>query len=115
MKQSFLSIVTFVGLSVFTSNNALSLTTSQFMKICESTPGSCQEQPMLNAYVGGALDVIAALDEERSYIKKIYCREPSRFFDVKAIIGFMQDNHESYADKNAMLLVIRYLEEKGGC
>lgn len=115
MKQSFLLILTLVGLTVFTPNNAFSLTMSQFMEICESSTASCEELPILNAYVGGALDVIAVLDEESSYLKQLYCREPSSLFDVKAIIGFMQAHHPDYADKNAMLLVVRYLQENGGC
>lgn len=115
MKQSFLLFLTLVGLTIFTPHTAYSLTMSQFMKICESSTKSCEEQPLLNAYVGGALDVIAVLDEESSYLDGLYCLEPSGLFDVKAIIGFMQAHHRDYADKNAMLLVVRYLRENGGC
>ena len=31
------------------------------------------------------------------------------------IINFMVKNKEAEQTKNAMLLVVRYLEEKGGC
>ena len=94
-------------------SHALSM--GQVSSICDSYEGECAEMPFLQAYVGGALDLVAMLDEETDYLDKIYCREASDFFDVPEIIRFMLANKEGYRDKNAMLLVIRYLEEKGGC
>jgi len=96
-------------------NTASSLTMNQFMRICESSLTKCPENPILNAYVGGSLDAIATLSEETRYLKKFYCEDTSTLFDVKKIIGFMQKHHADYASKNAMLLVVRYLEEYGGC
>ena len=87
----------------------------EFTSACYSYKGDCGSHPFLQAYVGGALDLIAMLDEETDYLEKIYCREPSEFFDVPKIIHYMLSNSEDYRNKNAMLLVIRYLEEKGDC
>ncbi len=91
------------------------LTMGQFASVCESYQGKCSDIPFLQAYVGGALDLVAMLDEETDYLDQIYCNEASDFFDVPEIIHFMLSHKEDYRDKNAMLLVIRYLEERGGC
>lgn len=95
--------------------NASALTMDQVAAICGSHEGECSENPLLQAYVGGALDLIAMLDEETDYLGEVYCEEPSTFFDVSAIIQYMGAHRVEYADRNAMLLVVRYLEEKGGC
>lgn len=97
------------------SNDAFGLTMGQFSSICQSQESECSEHPMLRAYVGGALDLIAMLDEETEYMQKFYCKKPNDLFDVKTIIQFMESHRDGYREKNAMLLLIRYLEEKGGC
>ena len=94
---------------------AVALTMAEFGAICRSAEVPCADHPALNAYVGGALDLIAALDEDTDYLQPLYCRDPREFFDVPAIIRFMEGHEASYRDRNAMLLVIRYLEEFGGC
>lgn len=99
---------------VFPSNTS-ALTMDQFAAICASHQGECSEHPIVQAYVGGALDLIAMLDEQSDYLGEVYCDNPSTLFDVPAIIQYMQIHREEYADRNAMLLVIRYLEENGGC
>lgn len=96
-------------------SNVSALTMDQVASICASHQGDCSEVPLLQAYVGGALDLIAMLDEETHYLSKVYCKPPSTLFDVPAIIKFMGMHRVEYANKNAMMLVIRYLEEKGGC
>ena len=91
------------------------MTMDQFSRICASATTDCSEHPLLNAYIGGALDLIAVLDEETDYLDRIYCKPPPELFDVPAIIRFMQTQQAAYATRNAMLLVVRYLEENGGC
>lgn len=114
MKSSLLTIVALVLVSL-QPTNASALTMEQFSHICESAPGECSDHPVLQAYVGGALDLLATLDEETRYLKKLYCKEPKELFDVPAIIRFMQAHREGYATRNAMLLVVRYFENNGGC
>lgn len=97
------------------SPSGFALTVEQFSNICDATPGDCSNHPTLQAYVGGALDLLATLDEETEYLSKIYCQEPNALFDVAAIIRFMQDHSEGYAQQNAMLLFVRYFEVNGGC
>ena len=97
------------------SGGASSLTVNQFAALCDSMKGECGEHPTLQAYVGGALDLIAVLDEETDYLAKVYCKKPAELFEVSNIIRFMLEHREEYATRNAMLLVVRYLEEKGGC
>lgn len=97
------------------SNTAHALTMAQFSQICTSIKGECSEHPLLNAYVGGALDLIAMLDEETDYLAKIYCDKPPNLFDVPRIIRYMQAHSADFAERNAMLVVIRYFEEHGGC
>ncbi|MCH9693486.1 MAG: hypothetical protein K0U72_03160 [Gammaproteobacteria bacterium] len=97
------------------SSPATALTMNQFASICESGDVECSEHPILNAYVGGALDLIAMLDEETDYLAEVYCKPTKELFDVPAIIRYMETQQTQYADKNAMLVVIRYFEEHGGC
>ncbi len=95
--------------------NGFALTMGEFASVCDSFNGECSNIPFLQAYVGGALDLVAMLDEETDYLEEIYCREPREFFEVGDIISYMLANRDGYENKNAMLLVIRYLEEMGGC
>lgn len=97
------------------STNALSLTMTQFKEICLSSENACNEHQLLQAYVGGALDFIAAQDEETDYLQTKLCVDPSSIFDVNRIIDYMIQDHVGYLDKNAMLLLIQYLQENGGC
>ncbi len=91
------------------------LTMEQFAAICASGNVACSEHPVLQAYVGGALDLIAMLDEETEYLDEIYCVKPSSLFDVPSIIRYMEAHQADNAKRNAMLLLIRFLEENGGC
>jgi hypothetical protein len=95
--------------------SANALTMKQFSDICHSSPGSCTEHPLIQAYVGGALDLLATLDEKTDYLQELYCGEPKELFDVAAIIQFMLQHSEQYSSENAMLVVVRYFEERGGC
>ncbi|MEM1145958.1 MAG: hypothetical protein AAGI88_25580 [Pseudomonadota bacterium] len=95
--------------------NSFALTMGDVASVCRSYDGDCSEIPFLQAYVGGALDFVAMLDEETTYLEPIYCIAPSELFDAPTIIRYMLANRKGYDDKNAMLLVIRFLEEKGGC
>ena len=91
------------------------LTMDNVESVCASYKEECSTNPFLQAYVGGALDLVAMLDEETDYLEQIYCIAPSEFFDAPEIIRYMRKNKRGYGDKNAMLLVIRFLEENGGC
>ena len=95
--------------------NASALTMNQFVAICDSSEAKCRDQPLLQTYVGGALDLIAVLDEETDYLTTVYCEKPEMLFKVPEIIDYMLMNKEHYADRNAMLLVVKYLEENSGC
>ncbi|MEX0738224.1 MAG: hypothetical protein WD071_02670 [Pseudohongiella sp.] len=97
------------------SSNLSALTVEQFIGICDSFPGDCSDHPRLHAYVGGALDLIATLDEETAYLEAFYCRASPGLFDVPAIIRFMERHREGNAARNAMVLVVRYLEDNGKC
>lgn len=87
----------------------------QFSDICDSSPGECSDHPIIQAYVGGALDLLATLDEQTDYLGKVYCKEPKALFDVQAIIPYMDKRREQYATDNAMLVLVRYFEAHGGC
>jgi len=115
MKNKLIIIFGFPLASLYMASAAAALTMTDFITICESTDKTCDEHRILQAYVGGSLDLIAALDEETEYLDKVYCKEPKNLFDVSRIIKFMESHQVEYAQKNAMLLVIRYLEENGGC
>lgn len=97
------------------ATSASALTMEQFLKICDSASGECSDYPILQAYIGGALDLLATLNEEKGYLGELYCEESKEVFDVPAIIRFMQEQGEQYATRNAMLLLVRYLEQNGDC
>ena len=114
MRVGSRSLAALLMLALFPVNSS-ALTMGEFSSVCDSYAGECSSNPFLQAYVGGALDLIAMLDEETDYLDEVYCREPSELFDVPEIIRYMLSNKDDYRDRNAMLLVIRYLEEMGGC
>jgi len=95
--------------------DASALTMNQVAAMCAAYPGECSEHPLVQAYVGGALDLIATLDEQTEYLEDVYCKQPAELFDVPAIIRYLEAQRGEYAERNAMLLVIRYLEDNGGC
>ena len=95
--------------------NGHALRVAEFGAICAQAGRPCEELPVLQAYVGGALDLVAMLHEETAYLAPIYCVEPEDLFDVPAIIRFIGQRTRGNEQRNAMLLVIRYLEEHGGC
>ncbi len=95
--------------------STLALTMKQVSDICHASSGECSDHPIIQAYVGGALDLLATLDERTDYLGKMYCKKPKELFDVSAIIRFMEQRSEQYATDNAMLVLVRYFEEHGGC
>jgi len=108
-------VIALFSAALAVSGTASALTMNQFIRICEAAGKECSEHPVLNAYVGGALDLIAMLDEETDYLADVYCEPPETLFDVPAIIRYMETHRSEYATRNAMLVLIRYLEEHGGC
>ncbi len=102
-------------LTLSLSQTAEALRVAEFMTICARSGTACEQVPVLNAYVGGGLDLIAMLHEETDYIEPVYCKNPRTLFDVPAIIRFVEKHHDGNEEKNAMLLVIRFLETHGGC
>ncbi len=114
--KSTMTTITVGLIALFAMPNlATALTMNQFSSICQSAEMPCSKVPILNAYVGGALDLIAMLDEETGYLDKVYCKPTKTLFDVPTIIQYMEKKQTQFADKNAMLVLIRYLEEHGGC
>lgn len=99
--------------------HAHALKLSEFASMCEtlgsSSAGSCSSHPVIQAYVGGALDLIATLDENTDYLSKIYCRDASELFDVAKIVDYMLQAPDDEGDSNAMLRVVRFLEDEGKC
>ena len=105
----------FVLLLSLHAPSTLALTMKQVSDICHSSPGECSDHPIIRAYVGGALDLLATLAERTDYLEKLYCKEPKKLFDASAVIRFMEQRSEQYATDNAMLVLVRYFEEHGGC
>ena len=58
MKQSLIIMAGFAIASLVVSGNTSALTMADFLAICESTEKPCTEHPILQAYVGGSLDLI---------------------------------------------------------
>ena len=94
---------------------ASAMTMKQISDFCHSSSGECIDNPMMQVYVGGALDLLGTLDEQTDYLGKVYCKKRKEIFDVPAIIRYMESHSEQYASDNAMLVLVRYFEEFGGC
>lgn len=105
----------FLCLILMYSGNAFSLTIQQFSELCHSSDGQCSANPAINAYIGGAVDLLATLQERTDYIEKLYCKESAHLFDVPTIIAFMERQAGIADQANAMLLFIEYFEQNGGC
>jgi len=115
MNLRIMAVATILFVTFLMSSPATALTMDQFVDICKSAETDCSKHPILHAYVGGALDLIAMLDEETDYLTEIYCKPTKELFDVPAIIRYMEAQQAQYSNKNAMLVIIRFFEEHGGC
>ncbi len=115
MNIRFLSTSFIILLLFLHAPNTLALTMKQVSDICHLSPGECSDHPIIQAYVGGALDLLATLDERTDYLGKMYCKKPKALFDVPVIIRYMEQRSKQYATENAMLVLVRYFEEHGGC
>ena len=111
-------ILCLLGLATIASAatpGAQALRVSEFVAICEEARMPCKDIPILNAYVGGALDLIAALHEDTDYVEPIYCKDTKQLFDVPAMIKFIETHHDGNENKNTMLVLIEFLETYGDC
>ncbi len=115
MRATALVLSIVLGSGVLLPSTGAALTVAGFRQICESAEASCESLPVLQAYVGGSLDMIATLDERTEFLGEVYCRPPSELFDVAAIIRYVERAPAADEEANAMSLVVRYLVEKGGC
>lgn len=116
MKTKNLLITGFSLLVLFSTNPAHSLTMEQFSDICAQHSGDCHDLPLINAYIGGAMDLIATLDERTDYLPtKIYCADPREIFNAEDIVAFMLRNDQNLSSENAMISFIQYFEVNGGC
>ncbi|MEO0436936.1 MAG: hypothetical protein AAF098_08515 [Pseudomonadota bacterium] len=105
----------FILFALAFGQQSFALTAQEFFTICASAEMPCAEHPILQAYVGGALDLMATLDEKTPYLEAPYCRPAKELFIVADVVEYMHANLKAYAGENAMLLLIRYLEDRGAC
>ena len=98
-----------------TVQQANALTVQQYKDACASQEASCDQHPILNAYIGGALDLLASLQDETDYLSTLYCIQPAEIFDTKKISSFIENSDARHNHKNAMLLLVAYFEQHGGC
>ena len=116
MKGASLSILLLsLALVLPITQPAHAMKISEFAQICGSAPMPCHEIPFIQAYVGGALDLLAALDEDTEYLAPIYCVPAKELFNTTKIIQFMEAHQNENPSRNAMMLVIQFMEEQGGC
>ena len=97
------------------THQANALTVQQYKDACATQETNCDQHPILNAYIGGALDLLASLQDETDYLSTLYCKQPEELFDIKKISNFIENSDTQHNNKNAMLLLIAYFEEHGGC
>ncbi|MEM7563011.1 MAG: hypothetical protein AAF353_08180 [Pseudomonadota bacterium] len=115
MKVNFSVFALVTALSVTYVPGVNALTINQFYEICRSAPGDCSDHPIILAYVGGAVDLLATLDEKTDYLAQVYCKDPREIFDVPTIIQYMEQSGEPYGSENAMLVFMKYIKDRGGC
>ena len=115
MNTHFFTTSLIILLLMMNTSNAPALTMKQVSDICQSSSGKCSDHPIIRAYIGGALDLLATLNERTNYLEKVYCKDPKALFDIQAIIHFMKQQSKQNATDNAMLLFVRYFEAHGGC
>lgn len=97
----------------FTSAPGSALTTKELLKVCSLKNQPCYTLPFANAYIGGALDLLGKLQENEQLNIQFSCTSPNKLFKVKRILDYIEENQHFYAYKNAMTLVIKYMEEEG--
>lgn len=112
--KTCIQLLTLVLLLV-SSQTGNTLTSAQFAKMCAHHPQPCDQHPIAQAYVGGALDLLATLQEQTPYLEKLYCAETQDVFVMADIIAFMQQYAEEHGDRNAMMALVMYFEKNGGC
>jgi len=115
MKANTLIFIVTITLAILITKEAKALTVQQFVNICQQGEIECHKQPILQSYVGGALDMIAVLQESNALLTKVYCKKPKVLFGVRQIINFILNNSDTDKSKNTMLLVVRYLTKQGAC
>lgn len=94
---------------------ASAMTIEEFNSICNSATIPCHDIPFMQAYIGGALDLLAMLDEETDYLESLYCAPKQELLATTPIINYVLEHKSERPARNAMMLLIQYLEEKGGC
>ncbi|MEM0955356.1 MAG: hypothetical protein AAGI24_14545 [Pseudomonadota bacterium] len=87
----------------------------QLLDACDAAQQPCQNIPWVQAYMGGGFDLIASLQEQTDHLSPVYCTSPRQLFDVPAVAAYLESRREQDGDKNAMLIFVRYLRERGGC
>lgn len=97
------------------ANSVAALTVQEFKQICLTQEADCEEHPAINAYIGGGLDLLASLQEETEYLQRLYCGQPDTLFDAKKIIQFIEQSSKEFEQQNAMLRLVAYFEQQGGC
>ena len=114
--RKLVHVLCFFVLTALYSTQAYGLTTAEFFKICKGHGATkCSDVPILQAYIGGSLDLLATLVDHSDYMEQLYCVEPEKLYSVELIMAYMEKERASYESANAMNLVIKYFEENGGC
>ncbi|MEE4662161.1 MAG: hypothetical protein V2J89_16950 [Halieaceae bacterium] len=112
-KQTFIALV--ISLAWLAPQQAMSLTVSELFRACEAAQQPCAALPWVQAYLGGGFDLIASLQEQTDHLHPVYCKAPRELFQVDALLAYLESQQRDHGDMNAMLVFVRYLEERGGC
>ncbi len=81
MNVRFLAISLITLLLSLHAPSTLALTMKQVFDICHSSSGECSDHPIIRAYVGGALELLATLDERTNYLGKVNMK-PKELFNM---------------------------------
>ncbi len=91
------------------------LTTWEFLQLCDDTAGACAEQPVVQLYLGGAMDALAVVNETALQKRPLYCLPERQLFDMHRIFAHIAENQQRFRQRNVMHAMLDYLRLHGGC
>jgi len=91
------------------------LTLAQFNAICADQPVPCTQHPALHAYIGGAIDLLVAMRQNSDYLSPMTCALTPQHLDVNTIITFMTEYEPQSPERDAMAVLLEYLQAELPC
>lgn len=115
MQSKFITLILGFGIMFGGISSAHSLTVQEVQSICSQQTTLCADNLVIQAYIGGGLDMLASLYEHEVLHGVRFCKSPQALFDVTNIINFLLTLEGGARAQNAMRQVTTYLQGESGC